>query len=183
MIQEKYNRRIFDEATIDAVQMYSHLRSNALSPVDILSSDKILVVDPDSVSLVEWLEEKSPNTTVGITDGYKRDMEELIGLLPDSVSKIDISDITNKFDIIFNIGGLAETPATLKNLLADRGRLVYALSEKDRLSDFTKKLLREAGFDDVKTFRLHPDYLYTTEIYSEDYMGGGAGDYLLIARA
>ena len=59
---------------------------------------------------------------------------------------------------------------------------MYALAEKDRLSKFLKNLLVEAGFKDITTFRVSPDYLFTKEIYAEDYLGGGAGDYLLIAR-
>ena len=59
---------------------------------------------------------------------------------------------------------------------------MYALPEKDRLSDFTKNLFKEAGFNEIETFRVSPDYLFTTEIYAEDYIGGGAGDYLLIAK-
>ena len=43
-------------------------------------------------------------------------------------------------------------------------------------------LLKEAGFKDITTYRVSPDYMFTTEIYSEDYIGGGAGDYLLIAK-
>ncbi len=182
MIQEKYNRRIFDDGTNEAIQMYSHLRSNALSPVDILPSDKVLVVNPDSISLVEWMDEKASNTIVGMTEDYRQDMSNVIELLPENINKLAIEEIKNKFNIIFNIGGLSETPATLKGLLEEGGRLVYALSEKDRISTFTKKLLNEAGFKDIKTFRLNPDYLYTTEIYAEAYMGGGAGDYLLIAK-
>ncbi|MBR4706531.1 MAG: hypothetical protein IKP29_00580, partial [Pseudobutyrivibrio sp.] len=67
-------------------------------------------------------------------------------------------------------------------LLAADGRLVYALPEKDRIADFAKRLLKEAGFNTIDTFRVSPDYLFTTEIYAEDYIGGGAGDYLLIAK-
>ncbi|MBP5325664.1 MAG: hypothetical protein J6Y86_09245, partial [Pseudobutyrivibrio sp.] len=70
----------------------------------------------------------------------------------------------------------------LKYLHVMEGKLVYALSQKDRLSDFTEKLLGEAGFSDILSYRVSPDYLYTTEIYAEDYKGGGAGDYLLIAK-
>ena len=44
------------------------------------------------------------------------------------------------------------------------------------------KLLKEAGFESIETYRVSPDYMFTTEIYAEDYIGGGAGDYLLIAR-
>ncbi|MBQ7148610.1 MAG: hypothetical protein IJR96_07640 [Pseudobutyrivibrio sp.] len=182
MIQEKYNNRIFDEGTAEAIQLYSHLRSNALSPVSISASDKVLVVNPDSISLVEWVDEQDSDTTVLMTEDYKTEMENVVSLLPNSIEKLTIQEIKNTFNIILNIGGLSETPATLKKLLADGGRLVYALSEKDRISSFTKKLLDEAGFEEIKTFRLHPDYLYTTEIYAEDYIGGGAGDYLLIAR-
>ena len=182
MIQEKYNRRIFDEGTEEAIQLYSHLRSNALSPVNIVPSDQILVINPDSVSLVEWIKEKAENTIVGMTNDYGTDMETVIRLIPEGIEKRLISEIKERFNIIFNIGSLAETPATLKEFLKDGGCLVYALAEKDRLSAFTKKLLQEAGFGDIKTFRLHPDYMYTTEIYAEDYIGGGAGDYLLIAR-
>lgn len=182
MIQEKYNRRIFDEGTEEAIQLYSHLRSNALSPVNIVPSDQILVINPDSVSLVEWIKEKAENTIVGMTNDYGTDMENVIRLIPEGIEKRLISEIKERFNIIFNIGSLAETPATLKEFLKDGGCLVYALAEKDRLSAFTKKLLQEAGFGDIKIFRLHPDYMYTTEIYAEDYIGGGAGDYLLIAR-
>ncbi len=183
MIQEKYNNRIFDEGTAEAIQLYSHLRSNALSPVNISSADSVLVVNPDSTSLVEWVQEQAANTSVGMTEEYEKDMTNVIEAIPGEVEKLAISDVTDKYSIIVNIGGLNETPATLKKLLTQDGRLVYALSEKDRISEFTKKLLNEAGFEDIKTFRLHPDYLYTTEIYAEDYMGGGAGDYLLIARS
>ncbi|SDB53619.1 hypothetical protein SAMN02910298_02742 [Pseudobutyrivibrio sp. YE44] len=182
MIQEKYNRRIFDEGTDEAIQLYSHLRSNALSPVNIMSSDQVLVINPDSVSLVEWMKEKADNTIVGMTNDYGLDMEDVARLIPEEIEKKLLTEIKDKFNIIFNIGSLAETPATLKDLLQEGGCLVYALAEKDRLSAFTKKLLKEAGFGDIKTFRLHPDYMYTTEIYAEDYIGGGAGDYLLIAR-
>ena len=56
------------------------------------------------------------------------------------------------------------------------------MPEKQRIADFAKKLLKEAGFEDIKTYRVSPDYMFTTEIYAEDYIGGGAGDYLLIAK-
>ena len=67
-------------------------------------------------------------------------------------------------------------------MLSADGKLVYALPEKLRMADFAKKLLKEAGFESIETYRVSPDYMFTTEIYAEDYIGGGAGDYLLIAR-
>ncbi len=162
MIQEKYNRQIFDEGTEDAILRLSHLRSNVLSPVGITKEDSVLIIDPDSEALVEWLQDISREVTVGISDA--------------------VADIKERFNIIISIGKLNETPSVLKKLLSAEGRLVYALPEKDRLADFTKKLLKEAGFESIETFRVSPDYKYTTEIYAEDYIGGGAGDYLLIAK-
>ena len=43
MIQEKYNRRIFDEGTIEGIENLSHLRSNVLSPVGITKGDNVLM--------------------------------------------------------------------------------------------------------------------------------------------
>ncbi len=162
MIQEKYNRRIFDEGTEEAIVNFSHLRSNVLSPVGISKDDNVLIIEPDSTSLVEWLKEQADSVTVKDAD--------------------DLSHLQDKFNIIINLGHMTETPTTLKNLLEEEGRLVYALAEKDRLAGFVKKLLAEAGFDDIVTYRVSPDYLFTTEIFADDYTGGGAGDYLLIAK-
>lgn len=181
MLQEKYNRRIFDEGTEDAIQMLSHLRSNVLTPLDINQGDNVLILNPDSVSLVEWLAEKASDVTVGMTDDYKSEMPGVLSMLP-NVKKEIIGDIKGTFNIIISLGQLVETPTVLKRLLNAEGKLVYALSQKDRLSDFTEKLLGEAGFSDILSYRVSPDYLYTTEIYAEDYKGGGAGDYLLIAK-
>ena len=162
MIQEKYNRQIFDEGTEDAILRLSHLRSNVLSPVGIKKEDNVLIINPDSEALVEWLKEQSGEVTEAAVD--------------------KLENIKETFNIIISLGHLNETPASLRRLLSAEGRLVYALPEKDRLSDFTKKLLKEAGFNEIETFRVSPDYLFTTEIYAEDYIGGGAGDYLLIAK-
>lgn len=162
MIQEKYNRRIFDEGTEEAILNFSHMRSNVLSPVGITKGDNVLIIEPDSTALVEWLEEQAAQVTVG--------MEETL------------SEIKERFNIIINLGRLTETPSVLKHMLEAEGRLVYALSEKDRQASFVKRLLHEAGFKDIDTYRVSPDYLFTTEIYAEDYAGGGAGDYLLIAK-
>ena len=162
MIQEKYNRRIFDEGTEDAIFRLSHLRSNVLLPVGIGDGDSVLIIDPDSEALVEWLNEQATQVT--------------------EVAAEMLSDIKGTFNIIISLGHLNETPATLKKMLSADGRLVYALPEKDRIADFTKRLLKEAGFSEITTYRVSPDYLFTTEIYAEDYIGGGAGDYLLIAK-
>ena len=162
MIQEKYNRQIFDEGTEDAILRLSHLRSNVLSPVRIQKSERVLIIDPDSEALVEWLKETAEEVTVALTE--------------------EIRNIKDKFNIIISLGSLNETPTILKERLVSDGKLVYALPEKAHLADFTKRLLKEAGFDNIETFRVSPDYLFTTEIYAEDYIGGGAGDYLLIAR-
>ena len=162
MIQEKYNRQIFDEGTEDAILRLSHMRSNVLSPVRIQKSERVLIIDPDSEALVEWLQETAEEVTVALTE--------------------EIRNIKDKFNIIISLGSLNETPTILKEKLASDGKLVYALPEKAHLADFTKRLLKEAGFDNIETFRVSPDYLFTTEIYAEDYIGGGAGDYLLIAR-
>ena len=162
MIQEKYNRQIFEAGNIDVIENLSHLRSNVLSPVGITKEDSVLIIQPDCESIVEWLEEQASQVTVAVKDS--------------------LDDVKGRFNIIINLGHLTETPSTLKKLLSEDGRLVYALAEKDRLSTFVKNLLKEAGFEDITTFRVSPDYLFTKEIYSEDYLGGGAGDYLLIAR-
>ena len=162
MIQEKYNRRIFDEGTIEAIENLSHLRSNVLSPVGIGKGDNVLIIDPDSDALVEWLKEVATDVTVATEDA--------------------LADIKGTFNIIINLGHLTETPSVLKQMLSAEGKLVYALPEKLRMADFTKRLLKEAGFKDITTYRVSPDYMFTTEIYSEDYIGGGAGDYLLIAK-
>ena len=106
---------------------------------------------------------------------------DIVKLYLDKVSEM-LSDIKGTFNIIISLGHLNETPATLKKMLSADGRLVYALPEKDRIADFTKRLLKEAGFSEITTYRVSPDYLFTTEIYAEDYIGGGAGDYLLIAK-
>lgn len=162
MIQEKYNRRIFDEGTEEAIRNFSHMRSNVLSPLEIGKGDNVLIIEPDCQSIVEWLEEQASQVTVGMSD--------------------TIDDIKGTFNIIINLGHMTETPTSLKKKLSAEGRLVYVIAEKDRLAGFVKKLLDEAGFKDITTFRVSPDYLYTTEIYAEDYIGGGAGDYLLIAK-
>lgn len=162
MIQEKYNRQIFDEGTEDAILRLSHLRSNVLAPVEINKEDRVLIINPDSEALVEWLRQQAAKVTESAVD--------------------KLENIKDTFNIIISLGHLNETPATLKKLLSKEGRLVYALPEKDRLADFTKKLLKESGFNEIQTFRLSPDYMFTTEIYAEDYIGGGAGDYLLIAK-
>lgn len=162
MIQEKYNRRIFEEGTIEAIENLSHLRSNVLSPVGITKGDSVLIIDPDCESLVEWLQEQAAQVTVAMEDSME--------------------NVKERFNIIINLGHLSETPSTLKKHLSEGGKLVYAFSEKDRLSNFVKNLLKEAGFNDITTFRVSPDYLFTKEIYAEDYLGGGAGDYLLIAK-
>jgi len=153
---------IFDQGTEDAILNFSHMRSNVLSPLNIGDQDRILILEPDSDALVEWLEEKAAVVTVAGPDG--------------------LDAVKDSYNIILSLGHLIETPASLKTKLMDQGKLVYALSEKDKLAGFTKKLLKEAGFEDITTYRVSPDYLFTTEIYAEDYIGGGAGDYLLIAK-
>lgn len=182
MIQEKYNRRIFDEGTEESIRTFSHLRSNVLSPVGITQGDDVLMLDPDSVSLVEWIAEQSASVTIGVSPDYDRSINELEILLPDTIDKAALDDINSTFNIIISLGALADTPASLKKRLSPQGRLVYAFPQKDRTASFTKNLLTEAGFDEITTYRVSPDYMYTTEIYAEDYLGGGAGDYLLIAR-
>jgi hypothetical protein len=162
MIQEKYNRQIFDEGTEDAILRLSHMRSNVLSPVGISQTDRVLILEPDSQALVEWLQEQASEVVVATAD--------------------EMQQVSGSFNVIVNVGKLTETPSALKKLLAAEGRLVYALPEKDRIADFAKRLLKEAGFNTIDTFRVSPDYLFTTEIYAEDYIGGGAGDYLLIAK-
>ena len=64
MIQEKYNRRIYDEGTEAAIREFSHLRTNALSPVHISSSDKVLIFNPESTAIVEWLESVADSVVV-----------------------------------------------------------------------------------------------------------------------
>ena len=88
MLQEKYNRRIFDEGTEDAIQMLSHLRSNVLTPLDINQGDNVLILNPDSVSLVEWLAEKASDVTVGMTDDYKSEMTGVLSMLPNVKKEI-----------------------------------------------------------------------------------------------
>ena len=162
MIQEKYNRQIFDEGTEDAILRLSHLRSNVLSPVGISGEDDVLILEPDSPALVEWLESQAAKVTVAKND--------------------EVKNLSGGFSVIVSLGQPGETPTVLKSKLGVGGRLVYALPEKARLADFVKRLLKEAGFNEIETFRVSPDYLFTTEIYAEDYIGGGAGDYLLIAK-
>ena len=162
MIQEKYNRQIFDEGTEDAIIRLSHLRSNVLSPVGIKKGDSVLIIDPDSPALVEWMKEQEASVT--------------------EASSEELAEVKDTFNIIISLGHFNETPASLKKMLKADGRLVYALSQKDRLASFAKKLLSEAGFSQIESFRVSPDYMFTTEIYAEDYIGGGAGDCLLIAK-
>lgn len=163
MIQEKYNRRIFDEGTEEAIEKLSHLRSNVLSPVGIKKGDRVLIIEPDCQALVEWLQDEvQAQATVGTAD--------------------DLANIKGTFNYIINLGSLVETPSVLKEKLSADGKLVYALPQKLRMADFAKKLLKEAGFNNIETYRVSPDYMFTTEIYAEDYIGGGAGDYLLIAK-
>ncbi len=181
MIQEKYNKRIFDEATEESIERYSHMRSNVLSPVGISSDDNVLVLDPDSISLVEWLEEQAASVTIGMSNEYVSN-DSISALMSDAVNKMNLEDINSTFNIIISLGTLVDTPASLKKKLNPTGKLVYAFPEKEHMASFAKKLLAEAGFGDVITYRVSPDYMYTSEIYSEDYVGGGAGDYLLIAR-
>ena len=111
MIQEKYNRQIFDEGTEDAIIRLSHLRSNVLAPVEINKEDSVLIINPDSEALVEWLRQQAAKVTESATD--------------------KLENIKDTFNIIISLGHLNETPATLKKLLSEEGRLVYALPEKD----------------------------------------------------
>lgn len=161
MIQEKYNRRIYDEGTEAAIREFSHLRTNAFSPVHISSSDKVLIFKPESTAIVEWLESVADSVVV---------------------ASDNLSDIDETFDIIISIATVTETASTLKKYLKDGGRLIYVLPEKPMGVDLVKKLLTEAQMKVDETYRLLPDYLFTTEIYAEDYIKGGAGDYLLIAK-
>lgn len=181
MIQKKYNKRIFDEATEESIERYSHMRSNVLSPVGISSDDNVLVLDPDSISLVEWIKEQAGSVTIGMSPEYITN-DGISTLMPEEIDKIELDNVNSTFNIIISLGTLVDTPVSLKKKLTPEGKLVYAFSEKDHIASFAKKLLSEAGFGDVITYRVSPDYMYTNEIYSEDYVGGGAGDYLLIAR-
>ncbi len=160
MIQEKYNRRIYDEGTNEAILDLSHLRTNALEPVKITSEDSVLVFEPNSKAVVEWLQEKSKNVVVA--DGN--------------------TSISEGFDVIISLGKITETPKAMKEHLNAGGKIVYAFSEKSADIGFIKKLFKEAGMNKIETFRLLPDYLFTKEIYAEDTLQGGAGDYLLIAE-
>ena len=95
MIQEKYNRRIFDEGTEEAIENLSHLRSNVLTPVGIEKGDNVLIIEPDSEALVEWIkEEEQATVTVGMAD--------------------NLNEIKGTFNIIINLGYLTETPSVLK---------------------------------------------------------------------
>lgn len=160
MIQEKYNRRIYDEGTEEAILNFSHLRTNALEPVKISSSDNVLLFNPDSTSVVEWVQEKAKSAKV---------VE-------------DLNDVKDSFDIIISLGSFTETPSVVRKHLSKEGKFVYAFSEASMDISFVKKLFKEAGFESVEVYRLKPNYLFTTEIFAEDYVQGGTGDYLLIAR-
>ena len=97
MIQEKYNRRIFEEGSIEAIENLSHMRSNVLSPVGITKGDSVLIIEPDCESIVEWLQEQAAQVTVAMEDS--------------------IEDVKERFNIIINLGHLSETPSSLKKHL------------------------------------------------------------------
>jgi hypothetical protein len=104
MIQEKYNRQIFDEGTEDAILRLSHMRSNVLSPVGISGEDDVLIIEPDSPALVEWLEEVAAKVTVAKND--------------------EVKNLSGNFSVIISLGKLGETPSVLKSKLGAAGRLV-----------------------------------------------------------
>lgn len=158
MIQKKYNKLIYDEASEEAVCNYSHLRCNALSPVKITKSDNLLLVAPESTAILEWLKEQAG-----------------------SVTRFEQGK-TQSFNIAIEIGQMSVTPAEIKKLLSAGGRFVYAGSPKFMSLEFAKKLLKEAGFSDLEIYYLSPDYICTSEIFSEDYAKLEDKDYLIIAR-
>ena len=88
----------------------------------------------------------------------------------------------DNYDLVISLGSLKETPAAIKKILNPEGRLVVAIPKDAGTFSVVKKLISEAGFDCVDVYRACPDYLYTSEIFAEDYAGGEAGDYLLIAK-
>ncbi|MCR4693915.1 MAG: hypothetical protein K5773_01145 [Pseudobutyrivibrio sp.] len=161
MIQEKYNNKIWSDGTEESIRTYSHLRANILSPVEIKGSDTVLCLEPDSVSMVEYLEEKAESVTV------KSQEDELP---------------SDRFDLVISLGSLKETPGSIKKILNPEGRLVVAIPKEAGTFSVVKKLITEAGFDSIEIYRACPDYLYTSEFFAEDYAGGEAGDYLLIAK-
>ena len=99
MIQEKYNRRIFDEGTIEAIENLSHMRSNVLSPVGITKGDNVLIIQPDCQSLVEWLQEKAAEVTVAKEDALnevKGNFSLIINLDANSLCGETLSKVIDK---------------------------------------------------------------------------------------
>ncbi len=142
MVQEKYNKLIFDSADEESLRRYSHLRLNALSVIDFTKEDKVLLIGESSEAIVEGL-------------------SEMAGLVARDAASSNVL-----FDYIISFEPMDSTPATLAEKLVDGGIFVYVGSKKTMSEKFVLSLVKESNYELVSSYKLWPNYLYTTEIFA-----------------
>ena len=153
MIQEKYNKLIYDSADEATKRSYSHLRTNALTILDLSEVEKVLLLGDDSVAITEWLQNQ----------GMRVDTEP-----------------EGSYDLIIVMGRLQHTPQELKKLLGSRGSLVFMEGTESLEPGVAGRLFTEAGFGAAVEYELSPNYLYTTEIAVKGEREFASADYMLI---
>ncbi len=193
MVQTKYNSKIYDAANEKTLFLYSHLRANAISPLQIKAGERVLVMEPDSIALMEYLLEiqtiltavdmpeklqREALDTGLIEAGLKTSGKQLKGVGFEITS---FHDLTGSFDTVIMMGQQSHTPMAVKKYLTEGGRLALVFSSAQMKVEYMRELLAAAGFLQVEEFILTPDYKYTTEIFSSDYKKKAEGDFLIIA--
>ncbi len=193
MVQTKYNSKIYDAANEKTLSMYSHLRANAISPLQIKAGERVLVMEPDSIALMEYLLEiQTILTAVDMPEELQREALDT-GLIEAGLKTsgkqlkgagfevTSFHDLTGSFDTVIMMGQQSHTPMAVKKYLAEGGRLALVFSLAQMKVEYMRELLAAAGFLQVEEFILTPDYKYTTEIFSSDYEKKAEGDFLIIA--
>ncbi len=183
MVQEKYNSKIYNSAREETIRLYSHLRANCLSPAGLKAGERVLIVAPDSVSLVEYVLDLGCQAWALDASHELAGLFETEGLLEKGLTIVsELKEKEASFDAIIMVGQASRLYMELKPYLASEGRLIRAFCTGQTRLDFEVRGLQASGFENILAYVLKPDYLYTTEIYDINYFKGEAEDYLLIGR-
>ncbi len=181
MVQTKYNRKIYDAANEKTLFIYSHLRANAISPLHVKEGERILVMEPDSVALLEYLIElKAIVTAVDIPKELKEEALHT-GIIEAGLKLVAFDELKGDFDTVIMMGQQSHPPMMVKKYMAEKGRLSLIFSGEQIREEYVRELLLATGFLHIEEYILTPDYKYTTEIFSADYEKKPEGDYLIIA--
>ena len=167
-VQEKYNQKIVEAKSEDAILNLYHTRSNILYPLGLSKNETVLLVGNDSDAIREYLADKVKATYELKTTSSKT--------LENTVFEVE----KDKYDVIVVLGHLEETMMTLSLGLMTGGRLAVA-SSTDEMSDIlVKKLAAEAGLKLLEEYVAEPDYRFASEIFLKDYKASKSNSYLLV---